>query len=63
MKKLIPAVLIAAAAAVAGFSGAAPAPQPAPSSVTTGRWARQIHARKVHSYLWIFETGGYKRRG
>jgi hypothetical protein len=36
---------------------------PAPSSVTTGRWARQIHARKVHSYLWIFETGGYKRRG
>ena len=35
---------------------------PAPSSVTTGRWARQIHARKVHSYLWIFETGGYKRR-
>jgi hypothetical protein len=36
---------------------------PAPSSVTTGRWARQLHARKVHSYLWIFETGGYKRRG
>ena len=36
---------------------------PAPSSVTTGRWARQIHARKVHSYLWIFETGGYRRRG
>lgn len=36
---------------------------PAPSSITTGRWARQIHARKVHSYLWIFETGGYKRRG
>jgi hypothetical protein len=36
---------------------------PAPSSVTTGRWARQIHARKVHSYLWIFETGGYQRRG
>lgn len=36
---------------------------PAPSSVTTGRWSRQIHARKVHSYLWIFETGGYKRRG
>jgi len=35
---------------------------PAPSSVTTGRWARQLHARKVHSYLWIFETGGYKRR-
>jgi hypothetical protein len=35
---------------------------PAPSSVTTGRWARQIHARKVHSYLWIFETGGYQRR-
>ncbi|HEX8864011.1 MAG TPA: hypothetical protein VF821_00005 [Lentzea sp.] len=35
---------------------------PAPSSVTTGRWARQIHARKVHSYLWIFETGGYRRR-
>jgi hypothetical protein len=35
---------------------------PAPSSVTTGRWARQIHARKVHSYLWIFETGGYSRR-
>jgi hypothetical protein len=36
---------------------------PAPSSVTTGRWARQLHARKVHSYLWIFETGGFKRRG
>ncbi len=36
---------------------------PAPSSVTTGRWARQLHARKVHSYLWILETGGYKRRG
>lgn len=36
---------------------------PAPSSVTTGRWSRQIHARKVHSYLWIFETGGYRRRG
>lgn len=36
---------------------------PAPSSVTTGRWKRQIHARKVHSYLWIFETGGYRRRG
>jgi hypothetical protein len=35
---------------------------PAPSSVTTGRWSRQIHARKVHSYLWIFETGGYRRR-
>lgn len=31
-------------------------------TVTTGRWARQIHARKVHSYLWIFETGGYRRR-
>lgn len=36
---------------------------PAPTTVTTGRWARQIHARKVQSYLWIFETGGYKRRG
>lgn len=36
---------------------------PAPSPVTTGRWARQLHARKVHSYLWIFETGGYRRRG
>ncbi len=36
---------------------------PAPSSVTTGRWARQLHARKVHSYLWIFETGGFRRRG
>lgn len=34
---------------------------PAPSSVTTGRWQRQIHARKVHSYLWIFENG-YRRR-
>jgi len=32
-------------------------------TVTTGRWARQLHARKVHSYLWIFETGGYRRRG
>jgi len=36
---------------------------PAPTTVTTGRWSRQIHARKVQSYLWIFETGGYKRRG
>jgi hypothetical protein len=36
---------------------------PAPTTVTTGRWARQIHARKVQSYLWIFETGGYRRRG
>ncbi len=36
---------------------------PAPSAVTTGRWARQLHARKVHSYLWIFETGGFRRRG
>jgi len=36
---------------------------PAPSAVTTARWARQLHARKVHSYLWIFETGGYRRRG
>jgi tRNA G10 N-methylase Trm11 len=36
---------------------------PSPTTVTTGRWARQIHARKVQSYLWIFETGGYKRRG
>lgn len=36
---------------------------PAPTTVTTGRWNRQIHARKVQSYLWIFETGGYKRRG
>jgi hypothetical protein len=35
---------------------------PAPTTVTTGRWARQIHARKVQSYLWIFETGGYRRR-
>lgn len=31
-------------------------------TVTTGRWARQLHARKVHSYLWVFETGGYRRR-
>lgn len=36
---------------------------PAPTTVTTGRWARQLHARKVQSYLWIFETGGYRRRG
>jgi hypothetical protein len=36
---------------------------PAPTTVTTGRWARQIHARKVQSYLWVFETGGYRRRG
>jgi hypothetical protein len=36
---------------------------PAPSAVTTGRWARQLHARKVHSYLWIFETDGFRRRG
>ena len=36
----------------------------APSTVAAGgRWPRQLHARKVHSYLWIFETGGYKRRG
>jgi hypothetical protein len=35
---------------------------PAPVTVTTGRWARQIHARKVQSYLWVFETGGYRRR-
>lgn len=35
---------------------------PAPTTVTTGRWSRQIHARKVQSYLWIFETGGYRRR-
>lgn len=24
------------------------------SSTSTLRWARQLHARKVHSYLWIF---------
>jgi len=36
----------------------------APSTVAAGgRWPRQLHARKVHSYLWIFETGGYRRRG
>ena len=35
---------------------------PAPVTVTTGRWARQLHARKVQSYLWVFETGGYRRR-
>lgn len=36
----------------------------APSTVVSGgRWPRQFHARKVHSYLWIFETGGYRRRG
>jgi tRNA G10 N-methylase Trm11 len=36
---------------------------PSPLSVTTNRWARQLHARKTHSYLWVFETGGFKRRG
>lgn len=36
---------------------------PAPGSVVTGRWPRQLHARKVHSYLWIMEAGGYRRRG
>jgi hypothetical protein len=36
---------------------------PAPMNVATnGRWARQTHARKVQSYLWVFETGGYRRR-
>ena len=35
----------------------------APSAALTKRWPRQLHARKVHSYLWIFETGGYRRRG
>lgn len=34
-----------------------------PSTVVAGgRWPRQMHARKVHSYLWVFETGGYRRR-
>ena len=36
---------------------------PSPANVSSGRWARQIHARKVHSYLWVLETGGYRRRG
>lgn len=34
-----------------------------PTVLIPGRWSRQLHARKVHSYLWIFETGGYRRRG
>jgi len=36
---------------------------PAPPVLTTGRWERQLHARKVGSWLWVFETGGYRRRG
>lgn len=28
------------------------------SRTTPNRWARQIHARKNHSYLWVFEHAG-----
>lgn len=35
---------------------------PAPPSMTTTRWARQLHARKIHSYLWVFDANGYRRR-
>ena len=34
------------------------------SRSSMGRWERQVHARKVHSYLWIFRlSGGNSRRG
>jgi hypothetical protein len=36
---------------------------PSPPSMNGNRWTRQLHARKAHSYLWIFETGGYRKRG
>lgn len=36
---------------------------PSPPSMNGTRWPRQLHARKTHSYLWVFETGGYKKRG
>lgn len=36
---------------------------PSPTAANSSRWARQLHARKIHSYLWIFEAGGYRRRG
>lgn len=29
-----------------------------PSSRTSfNRWSRQLHARKIHSYLWVFQSG------
>jgi hypothetical protein len=32
------------------------------SRMISARWARQLHARKNHSYLWVFETGKKPKR-
>jgi len=32
-------------------------------AVTMGSWQRQLHARKTHSFMWIFEASGLRRRG
>jgi hypothetical protein len=31
------------------------------SRTSSGRWKRQLHARKVHSYLWVFELKHSKK--